>query len=289
MANYFDCRIFIKPQEGHTLPENFRDQFIGEDGEFTYAKTLPTEPLDERLDYSSVADGVEDNTFSLDLDTPNGPPETWLDHLAAENPTLVIECEYYETGYDVTGRLIWANGAWAWDRRADGVSHERREYFGEYLDRDDEDAPDDFPFVDEENRKAVEEVRAAHEVKDWLALMPALLTARHQLNYFSDENLDEDTLRVAIVTVAAAEALLRTLLTDPTVDALPLAAQFGCEPDDDDEADVGEPEEPATREDVLSFAETMATESARILSMSKHHEVTRRIHALKESVKETAS
>lgn len=285
MANYFDCRIFIKPQEGHTLPEGFRDQFIGEDGEFTYKKTLPPEKaFDQDLDYSAVG-AVDDDTLSLSLDTPDGPPEPWLDYLAAQNPKLIIECEYCETGYDVTGRLIWANGEWVWDRRADGVSLERREYFGEYVDRDDDDGPEDFPFVHEENQKAVEQLRTAEESEDWAGVMDGLLTARHQLEYFQNINVEEDALRVGMVAVEAGLALLKTLLTDDSVDIAPLASQFSdCDADGDPE-----PEEPATREDVISFMETVVTESARILSMRTHHEVLKAVVSLKAAATQEAS
>jgi hypothetical protein len=282
MANFFDCRIFIKPQEGHSLPENFRDQFIGEDGEFTYEKTLPPEKdIARGLDYSAVGD-VDGDTMSLSLDTPNGPPEAWLDYLAEQNPNLIIECEYYETGYDVTGRLIWANGEWVWDRRADGVSHERREYFGEYLDRDDEDGPEDFPFVHEENRKAVEQLRTAAESQDWAGVMDGLFTARHQLEYFQNIDIEEDALRVGIVAVDAGLALMDALLTDEAVDIAPLAAQFvDCDADEDPE--------PKTKKDVLDFVETVVTESARILSMAKHHEVLGQVQSLKEKASQEQS
>jgi hypothetical protein len=275
-ANTLFNTIFIKPQDGATLPEGFRDLFLDEQGSFTYEKTRPTEEFDDYVGESSVGD-VRDNTLTIDIEAIQ-PPHAWLSHLSAKYPDLLIECEHQSLADALFGRTVWLNGEVIYRKNEKELSLERFDYFG----GDSEECEDWYytAFGDKENREAVEEVRTAHEAKDWLALMEGLFTARSVLQSYENENLDEDTLRVAMVTVEASLAFLNALTTDPVIDTEPLTALFGCVPDDDDDADDLEPEEPSSREDLLVFVGTQAVESARLLSLAKHHEVTRRVKEL---------
>jgi hypothetical protein len=275
MSEYISNSIFITPREGYSLPLGFREKFLDEQGEFTYAKTRPAEPFDEGLDWTTVGD-VSDGTLTINLDTLT-VPDAWLCHLAREYPSLIIECEYSDLDEEVFGRDVWSGGQRILSQEvdADEWSFQRLGYFGYEIE--DNGAVD--TFEDEENAQAVQEVQTALEGKDWVALMDALFTARHQLKYFEGEDIGEDELRVAIVANAAAIKLLHAVLTDPSVDAEPIAGVIGyCDEDCRD----GRPDVPATRDDLLEVVETIAVESARLVSLSRLHATAREIRSLKE-------
>jgi hypothetical protein len=275
MSEYISNSIFIQPREGYSLPLGFRDKFLDDEGEFTYAKTRPAEPFDEGLDWTTVGD-VSDGTLTINIDTRE-LPYAWLSFLAEGYPSLTFECEYSVLDDEVFGQDVWSGGQRILSKEyVNGWSIQRLGYFG--YDDENDDA-DDMPFEDEENAQAVQEVETALEAKDWVALMDALFTARHQLKYFEGEDIEEDELRVAIVANAAAIKLLHAVLTDPTVDASPIAGVIGyC----DDDCRDGRPDEPATREDLLGVVETIAVESARLVSLSRLHGTAREIRSLKE-------
>jgi hypothetical protein len=288
MADYVSCTVFFKPQEGHTLPEGFREQFVNEKDEFTFAKTRPPEGVDERLDHEDVGDVMDDGTLTIQIDTAYGPPAPWLNHLAATYPNIIIECEFSDI--DSFGRTVWANGGVVLDREQNRTSPERLEYFGYYIDEDDADTEFYEVFQDKAKEQAVQEVRSAVDSKNWVALMDALLTARHELDYFQNYDLDEDALRVAVVTRSAALRLMHAVLTDENVDSAPIAAQIGCAEGDEVAITAGEePEAPATRETLLNLLETIAVQSALLLSLSSQNATESEIRRMKEKATQEAS
>jgi hypothetical protein len=284
MSDYaIPCTIFIKPQEGHSLPENFREQFVDEAGDFTYEKTRPTEPFDDHLEGHDVSDGT-DNTLTIQLETGR-PPYAWLDHLGAAYPDLFIELEHNQIESDPEfGRIVWFEGGRIYDREVTGMSVERYAYFGWYVDEDeDEDTRSWYPeFQDEKKGATVKALKDAVASSDWIALMDALFTARQELDDWEDPDMPEDALRLAIVTTDASLDLLRAVLTDDTVDVDPIAAEIGCECD----VEEGEPIPVGTIDDLIPFLEEMAVLSAGLVSLSHRHYAEKAVLSLKESVQE---
>lgn len=281
MSNFVSSTIFIKPQEGHTLPDAFRESLVDEDGDFTFEQTAPTDSFDDFVSEASISDG-NDGTLMIGLET-TAVPEAWLNALAAKYPQLIIECENRQLADGTFGRTVWAHGGKVLDVHHSHISRERFVYFGGDVDECQGWYRSDFE--DESKGQAVEAVRSAQESQDWVALMDALLTARHELGYFQDYDLGEDELRLASVAYPAAMHLMHAVLTDENVDTAPVAAQIGCEEDDADAIAAGEePEAPATKDDLLGLLETIALQSALLLSLACHHSTASEISRMKENV-----
>jgi hypothetical protein len=286
MSDFVYCTIFIKPQEGATLPVGFRDQFVDENDDFTFAKTLPTEEFDAYVDYQNVG-AVSEDTLTIGIETPD-VPVAWLNSLASKHPNLIIECEHHLLSQDTFGRIVWAHGGVVLDRNQTSISVERFEYFGGDVDECDDSY--DIDFKDEAKEVAVKAVRSAVESEDWVRLMDALLTARHELDYFQNYNLEEDALRLAVVAYPASLKLIRALLTDSDVDSTPISAQLSCEADDEDSIAAGEElGAPATRDDLLEVLESIALQSSMLLSLSSHHSVEKEIGRMKAKASQEAT
>jgi hypothetical protein len=287
MSDYsVPCTIFIKPQEGRSLPENFREQFIGEDGKFTYDKTRPAEPFQDDLEGSEVSDG-NDGTLTIRLE-PFTPPFAWLDHLGATYPELVIENEYHTIEGDASfGRTVWYGGGYLYDHAEHSMSVERYAYFGWYVDEDeDEDIRSWYPEFEEESKgAAVKALKDAEESSDWVALMNALFTARDELDNWKTLGISEDGLRLAIVTTDTSTTLLHKILTGEISDVDPIAAEIGCSC----EVAEGEPVPAGTIDDLIPFLEQMAVRSAELVSLCHAHETKRDIEHWKTEATQEAS
>lgn len=283
MTNFLYSTICIKARDETELPEGFRDLLLDVNGNFTYDKTRPSEEFDDFVEDASDIE-VFSNSLIFSIETTDDSHHIWLSNLSSIYPNLMIESEYHCLGDEDFGRFVWLNGEVIHSSYEGSFNRERFVYFG-----GDTDEAEDWnytEFENEENKQAVDEIRTAIEAENWISLMDALFTARHQLGYFENPRLNEDTLRVAIVANDAALMLLRVVLTDPEVDSESIAGVIGCEPEplETGEEEDFEPEEPATREDLLELLETMAVESARLLSLSTLHYTTREITGMMDKV-----
>lgn len=284
MTNFLYNTICIKAQDETELSERIRDLLIDANGDFTFDKIRPVTEFDDFVADSSEIE-VTGNSLIFSIETPGDSHHIWFRNLSVTYPELLIECEYHCLADEEFGSFIWLNGELVHSSQENSFSRERFVYFGG--DVDEVEGWFYTEFEAEENKQAVDVIQAAIEAKSWVALMDALFTARHQLEYFANPHLDEDTLRVAIVANDAALTLMRVVLTDPEVDFGPIAEVIGCKPESLEEwEDEGfEPEEPATRDDLLELLETMAVETARLLSLSTLHYTTREITSVKDRTK----